>query len=91
MVEILQQDAPWMWGYHPKDYVLHHSWLYNSKPNKMATNNLKYLRVDAAKRDAMRKKWNQPVLWPFALLGIALAALGWWLYTALKKREEKIG
>ncbi len=91
MVEILQHDAPWMWGYHPKDYVLHHSWLYNSKPNKMATNNLKYLRVDAAKRDSMRKKWNQPVLWPFAVLGIALAALGWWLRAALRRREERIG
>jgi len=90
MVEILQHDAPWMWGYHPKDYVLHHSWLYNGKPNKMATNNLKYLRVDAAKRDAMREKWNQPVIWPFALLGVALAALGWWLRMALRKREEKI-
>ena len=90
MIEILQHDAPWMWGYHPKDYVLHHSWLYNSKPNKMATNNLKYLRVDAVKREIMRKKWNQPVLWPFAVLGIALVALGWWLRASLRKREESL-
>ena len=91
MVEILQHDAPWMWGYHPKDYVLHHSWLYNSKPNKMATNNLKYLRVDAVKRDAMRKQWNRPVLWPFAVLGVALLALGGWLRSALRRREERTG
>jgi oligopeptide transport system substrate-binding protein len=90
MVAILQRDAPWMWGYHPRDYVLHHGWLHNSKPNKMATNNLKYLRVDAIKRNAMRQQWNQPVLWPLVVLGIGLAGLGWWLRTVLRKREENL-
>ncbi len=88
MLEILRRDSPWMWGENPKDYVLHHSWLYNSKPNKMALNNLKYLRIDAAQRDELRKQWNQPLLWPLWLLGIALTAFGWWLWQALRKREE---
>ena len=88
MLEILRHDAPWMWGEHPKDYVLHHSWLHNSKPNKLATNSLKYLRIDAAQREAMRRQWNRPVLWPLTLGGIALAAFGWWLRSALRKREE---
>jgi ABC-type transport system substrate-binding protein len=72
MLEILRRDSPWLWGYHPKDYVLHHSWLHNSKPNKMANNNLKYLRIDAAQRDQLRKQWNQPLLWPLWLAGFAL-------------------
>jgi len=88
MLEILRRDAPWMWGYHPKDYVLRHSWLYNSKPNKLATNNIKYLRIDAAQRDAMRKQWNHPQLWPFVLVGLALMALAWWLWRELRQREE---
>jgi ABC-type transport system substrate-binding protein len=88
MLEILRRDAPWMWGYHPKDYVLRHGWLYNSKPNKLALNNLKYLRVDAVRREELRRQWNQPVLWPLALAALALAALGWWLSLALKRREE---
>ena len=88
MLEILRRDAPWLWGYHPKDYVLHHSWLHNSKPNKMANNNLKYLRIDDAQRDVMRKQWNQPLLWPLWLLGIALAGSGWWLWRVLRQREE---
>jgi len=75
-------------GYHPKDYVLRHSWLHNSKPNKMANNNLKYLRIDAAQRDALRKQWNQPLLWPLWLGGIALLLSGWWLWRVLRKREE---
>ena len=88
MLEILRRDAPWMWGEHPKDYVLHHSWLYNSKPNKMATNSLKYLRIDAVQRDAQRKQWNQPLLWPLWVLGVVLLSFGWWLSRALRKREE---
>jgi peptide/nickel transport system substrate-binding protein len=88
MLEILRRDAPWQWGYHPKDYVLHHAWVHNSKPNKMATNSIKYLRIDPVLRDKMRKQWNQPHIWPLALFGIALAALGWWLRRALRQREE---
>jgi oligopeptide transport system substrate-binding protein len=88
MLEILRRDAPWMWGFHPKDYVLRHSWLHNSKPNKLALNNLKYLRVDAAQRQSLRRAWNQPVLWPLALVVLGLVCMGWWLRLALKKREE---
>jgi oligopeptide transport system substrate-binding protein len=88
MLGILHHDAPWMWGYHPKDYILHHRWVYNSKPNKLATNSLKYLRVDAMQRDTMRQKWNQPALWPLVLSGMALLTFGGWLWRALKKKEE---
>jgi len=88
MLEILRRDSPWMWGENPKDYVLHHSWLYNSKPNKMANNSLKYLRIDAAQRDKLRIQWNRPLLWPLWLVGVTLAAFGWWLWRALRKRDE---
>ena len=87
-LEILRRDSPWLWGYHPKDYVLHHSWLHNSKPNKMANNNLKYLRIDDAQRETLRKQWNQPLLWPLWLLGMSMLATGWWLWRVLRKREE---
>ena len=88
MLGILRRDAPWIWGHHPKDYVLHHGWLHNGKPNKMANNNIKYLRIDAAQREEMRKRWNPPLLWPLGLGGLALAGLGWWLWRALRKRQE---
>ena len=88
MLEILHSDSPWLWGFHPKDFVLRHSWLYNSKPNKLANNSLKYLRIDVAKRDEMRKQWNQPMLWPLWLGGMALVLSGWWLWRALRQREE---
>ncbi|HEY6821020.1 MAG TPA: ABC transporter substrate-binding protein [Burkholderiales bacterium] len=72
MVEIVRRDAVWVWGIHPKQYSLRHSWLYNDKPNNMARNNIKYLRVDPARREALREEWNKPVVWPLALILIAL-------------------
>ena len=88
MLEILRRDSPWLWGQHPKDYVLHHGWLHNSKPNKMANNNLKYLRIDAVRRDELRKQWNQPKLWPLWLGVAALLLFGGWLWRALQRRED---
>jgi oligopeptide transport system substrate-binding protein len=56
----------------------------------MANNSLKYLRIDTAQRDALRKQWNQPLLWPLWLGAIALLAFVWWLWRALRQREEAI-
>lgn len=73
MVAILRQDAPWIFGYHPKDFVLAHAWVYNRKPIQMANNALKYQRLDPAVREKMRARWNRPILWPL-LLTLALLA-----------------
>ncbi len=75
MVSVLRQDAPWVWGYHPKDYSLYHAWLANVKPNQMARNGLKFYRLDPARREVGRAAWNQPVVWP-VLLFLALLVLG---------------
>ncbi|MDD5057178.1 MAG: ABC transporter substrate-binding protein [Sideroxydans sp.] len=88
MLEILRRDAPWLWGYHPKNYVLQHGWLHNIKPNIMANNKLKYWRVDSARRDDLRREWNQPVRWPLWLGALLLAGFGWWMRRVLRKREE---
>ena len=75
MVDIVRRDAPWIFGFHPTDYGLYHGWLKNVKPNNMARNNLKYLRIDTAERARLRRAWNRPVLWPLGLAVLALAAL----------------
>ena len=75
MVGIARRDAPWIFGFHPTDYGLYHGWLKNVKPNNMARNNLKYLRIDTAERARLRRAWNRPVLWPLGLAALALAAL----------------
>ena len=86
--EIVRQDAPWIWGYHPKDYSLAHDWLANSKPNNMARNGLKYLKVDAARREARRAEWNRPVLWPLGLGLLLLVATAVPAIAGYRRRER---
>ncbi|MCG6933392.1 MAG: ABC transporter substrate-binding protein [Gallionella sp.] len=88
MIEILRRDSPWLWGYHPKDYVLQQSWLSNVKANVMANNKIKYWRVDPQLRDRLRRKWNQPVRWPLWLSGTAVLMFAFWLWRKLRQREE---
>jgi len=88
MLEILHHDSPWLWGFHPKNYVLQHGWVHNIKPNIMANNKLKYWRVDVAQREQMRRAWNQPSYWPLWLSAIGLILFVLWMWRVLQKREE---
>ena len=72
MVDILRRDAPWVFGFHPKQFVLYHDWYFNAKPNLMANNTLKYKRIDPALREQKRREWNKPVVWPLGLIGLLL-------------------
>jgi oligopeptide transport system substrate-binding protein len=69
MQDIVRRDAPWIFGFHPKNFSLFHSWYKNIKPNLMANNQLKYTRIDTAARAEKRQQWNNPVFWPLALVG----------------------
>lgn len=72
MIGIARSDAPWVWGLHPKDFTLRHAWVHNVKPNHMANNTLKYLRIDPALRTERRAAWNLPIIWPIAVLVLVL-------------------
>ncbi len=88
MNRLLQHDAPWVFGLHPKSYTLGHRWLKNRKPNDVGNNILKYQRIDAVDRENARKSWNQPVFWP-VLAGLVLfLALGLPALLAYRRREQ---
>lgn len=83
MQAILRHDAPWVFGVHPKSFTLSHAWYGNFKPNLMANNELKYLRIDDSLRRARQLAWNQPVYWPLIALTLLLLAVvvpAWRLY-----------
>ncbi|TAN63037.1 peptide ABC transporter substrate-binding protein [bacterium] len=83
-----QKDAPWVWGYHPVAFGLYQGWLDNVKPNAMANNELKYYRIDAVKRKALRVRWNSPVYWPVAVVVAVIAAgIVWTALSARRKRR----
>ncbi|MDJ0956754.1 MAG: ABC transporter substrate-binding protein [Arenicellales bacterium] len=89
MVEIARRDAPWIWGFHPMSFSLHHSWFHNVKPNLMANNLLKYHRIDPVQRQSLRASWNDPVWWPLALFGglVGLSILP--AIVSFRRRERK--
>ena len=88
MVDIAQADAPWIWGLHPKTYALSHAWVSNDKPNTMARNSMKYVRINPAKRAQMRAQWNEPRVWPLALIAALLVASAVPALVSYRRRER---
>ena len=88
MNEIFRRDAPWIGGFHPKNFALFHSWLGNAKVNEISDNGLKYLRVDPVQREAARREWNQPVIWPALLLLLVLVLSAVPAFLGYRRRER---
>ncbi len=87
MTTILRHDAPWVWGFHPKDYTLRHAWLTNRKPTKVGNNTLKYQRIDPVLRAQRRAEWNRPVVWPIFVLVLVCAIAIWPAWRDYRRRE----
>jgi ABC-type transport system substrate-binding protein len=90
MLEIVREDAPWIWGIHPKSLALFHQWYKNVLPHAMANNALKYKRVDAALREKKQKEWNQPVILPLILLLLFVIFVGFFLHRIYRNRQKAV-
>ena len=86
MLQLVREDAPWVYWNYPKSNVLRKSWLHNFKPNNVANNTLTYQRIDAASRAQARAAWNVPLRWPFLLLMAGVLALLWPAIRAYRAR-----
>jgi len=89
MQEVVRRDAPWVFGFHPKTFSLYHGWASNLKPNLMANNRLKYIRIDPIKRAELRRQWNRPVLWPLAVAGALCVLLFAPAVSAYRRRTHR--
>jgi ABC-type transport system substrate-binding protein len=90
MLAIVRDDAPWLWGFHPKSYALYHAWYGNAKPNMMARNSLKYRTLDPDLREQQRRAWNTPRVGPVIvvlLVVLASAIPAWFTY----RRRQRAG
>ena len=74
LIEIIQKDAPMVWGYHPEEFLLKQSWYDNVIVSGMANNTLKYQKVDVQARLKMQDKENKPIFWPAVLVLLVLIA-----------------
>lgn len=89
MLQIVQKDAPWMFGYIPNSGGVYQQWVHNAKPTQMVRNTLQYLRISPELRAQKQALWNQPVWWPVGLLVIGLSALALFARRAVRRRELK--
>ena len=90
MVELVRYDAPWLWGYHPVGFSLHHAWYKNAKPNLMANNTLKYKRINPELRKEKRAVWNKPIWWPIVVIFIAVIIVLLPAFIAYRRKESEL-
>ncbi len=87
MVNILREDSPWLWGWHPLRVSIYHQWLSNMQPNPMVHNNLQYRKLDPYLRVEKRNEWNNPRWFPLWFLLLGLTGSIYYAYLRYKKRQ----
>ncbi|MCW7541228.1 ABC transporter substrate-binding protein [Aquabacterium sp. A7-Y] len=88
MSAILQQDAPWTFGFFPYTSGAYQSWVHNAKPSMMIRDQLRYFRVDPETRVARQREWNRPIWWPVALLALGGVWLVWRTRASVRERDR---
>jgi ABC-type transport system substrate-binding protein len=88
MTRIVQEDAPWVFGYFPYASGAFQPWVLNGKPAIMIRDMGRYYRLDVAERVRRQAQWNAPVWWPVLLVGGGLLALAAAAWRALRRRER---
>jgi ABC-type transport system substrate-binding protein len=90
MIEIVQRDAVWSFGFFPMSAAAYHAWVANGKPTQIIRNHIGYLRLDPDLRARRIAEWNRPVWWPVPLLAaLALAGvLPAWFAWRRREREN---
>jgi ABC-type transport system substrate-binding protein len=89
MIEMVQKDAVWSFGYFPTSAAAYHQWITNGKPTQIIRNHIGYLHLDPELRTAKLNEWNQPVWWPVPLivLVLILAIVPAWFAWRRRERE----
>lgn len=88
MIDIVQHDMPWMFGFYPMSGGAYQAWVSNAKPTQMVRNTLQYLKIDPAQRAQRIAQWNTPVWWPLWVLLAALAIGVYPAWRVLQRRER---
>ncbi len=91
MVKIVQEDAPWSFGYFPYAAGSFSPWVGNGKASIMIRDMAKYYRIDTEKRSRLLAEWNKPLVWPLVLLVILLGLSVIPAVRLWKRRERATG
>lgn len=75
MIQILQNDTPWVWGIFPQSFTLSNPWYAPTKPSNVSVNTVKYAQVDPQLRAKLRLEWNKPLIWPILMVLLVVVML----------------
>jgi oligopeptide transport system substrate-binding protein len=71
MRDIVNEDVPLIYMYHPVAYGLTHQWVSNFKTHPISLNGIKHWRIDRDERRTLWARWNRPqYAWPLGILGV---------------------
>ena len=89
-MKIIENDTPWIGGFYPSSFVLHHEWVRMGKPSGIINNSLKYVSVDTELRRQKRLLWNQPIVWPLAWMAACILFIIWCAVVRLYKKDRAL-
>ena len=92
MVQLVQNDAPWVFGVNAQTFTIAQQWLSATKPNTIAPNALQYMKINVPLRNRLRAAWNQPILWPLGILmviGFLLLLPMWFTYRRMERQQAR--
>ncbi|MCC7519077.1 MAG: hypothetical protein IT578_07825 [Verrucomicrobiae bacterium] len=87
LTAILNEDCPLVLLTHPVTYALNQPWAPRVTSNPLVANAAKYISVDLAMRDRLRREWNRSSMWPAWAAGIGLAAMAAGVFLWSAKRD----
>ena len=92
LLAILRHDSPMIWGYHPIDYTLSHTWNEHAKVHAVAQNTLKYEKTNALYRELNIEDMNRPTRWPFvfAVIFMLVMIVPAILYYRRRKKNPRV-
>ena len=89
MIQIVQTDAPMLFGWSEEYAGAYHQWLYNGKPSNIIRDQLQYLRLDPKLRLELIQEWNKPIRWPLLVLAAILVFLITPAFHAWRQRQNR--
>ena len=88
MIEIIQKDAPMLFGWSQDYGGAYHQWVYNGKPSNIIRDQMSYLRIDPVLRRQKINEWNQPIWWPIWVIPFLIFVLVWPAYRVWSRRQN---
>jgi len=88
MIEIIQKDAPMLFGWSQDYGGAYHQWVYNGKPSNIIRDQMSYLRIDPVLRRQKINEWNQAIWWPIWVIPFLIFVLVWPAYRVWSRRQN---